>query len=289
MLLSSRQVAAIKSRVRLAHLALMVELLGDGAVPPRTLREIQKAGLYKRAAQTDIIRKSYIFGRLAISQPDVLAMDDAAFRKWLRAREVVLDDVAKGTVRNLRRSFMHQMQVLGDNLAAKVEEAVLKAEKDLHRLLSRRPRPSIEDKARKDAVAKLAKSLQVVTTQQLGEARRMALAEINNAYQEGRAHEIVVKSGQPDPWVFKRPRPDCCDECRVAYLMEDGKTPRLFRLSALAANGTNVGKSRGERGAVVGSLHPNCNCELNYLHAGFGFNQEGTQVYLGLQKGARYA
>ena len=84
------------------------------------------------------------------------------------------------------------------------------------------------------------------------------------------------KSGEADPWVFKRPRHDSCEACKEAYLQKDGKTPRLFRLSALAANGTNVGRRRPERQPVIESLHPFCRCELNFLPPGFEFDATGT-------------
>jgi hypothetical protein len=94
--------------------------------------------------------------------------------------------------------------------------------------------------------------------------------------------------------VFKRPRPDACKFCKLLYIRPDGVTPRVFKLSDLLANGTNVGRragrptrsgrSRTEWKATIGAVHPFCQCELHVLPDGMGFNAKGQMTYVGLNK-----
>jgi hypothetical protein len=79
-----------------------------------------------------------------------------------------------------------------------------------------------------------------------------------------------------------------CAYCKLLYLKPDGITPRIFRLSQLQANGTNVGraarrptrigKMKTEWRAVVGAIHPSCACELYRLPDGMAFGAGGKLV-----------
>ena len=94
---------------------------------------------------------------------------------------------------------------------------------------------------------------------------RVAATEVNNVFQEGRLASIIKASGGEDPDVFKRVAPSCCAYCRLLYVSKDGVTPRVFKLSVLIANGSNVGRKAGRPSLkhtgwkpVIGSTHPWC-------------------------------
>jgi hypothetical protein len=114
--------------------------------------------------------------------------------------------------------------------------------------------------------------------------------EIHNAVEEAKAIVIAHRHPERDPRVFKRTRPDACAFCRLLYLRPDGVTPRVFRLSDLLANGTNVGRragrptrsghSRTQWRATLGAAHPFCQCELRVVPDGTGFDARGRLVAL---------
>ena len=86
---------------------------------------------------------------------------------------------------------------------------------------------------------------------------------------EGKAEEIKAqakKEGENDPIVYKVPIMDekLCINCRRAYLNNDG-TPKLFRLSELSSNGTNIGKQPKDYLPTLGVLHIHCRCLLQYF------------------------
>lgn len=105
---------------------------------------------------------------------------------------------------------------------------------------------------------------------------RVAFFELNDAQKQGQAHALLA-DGDVDKLVYKMPLETACAECKHAYLLPDGKTPRVFKLSELIGNGTNIGRKQhqtkggkvvpGGRGdgaetlkAVVGLMHPWCQC-----------------------------
>lgn len=285
-LLTTTQKEHLLELVELHHGALLVELLGKGAISKSLLKRIKKSGLYRKPKH-DIIKRAFQFGQHSILNSKVLAMSDTEFEDYLDRKHIVLDETTQELVKLLRRSFTVHVGTLSSGMTSKVGQTLLKADKQLQRRLVKRQRQSLFlEIERRKALASIAKDMSEITEQQLNNASRTVATETNNAYQEGRAGEILKKAGGGDPRVFKRPRHDACKECVDAYLQEDKLTPKVFTLSELLDNGSNIGKSRSERKAVIDSFHPWCACELHWLPPGFGFDDKGQMVYLGLEKSA---
>jgi hypothetical protein len=107
--------------------------------------------------------------------------------------------------------------------------------------------------------------------------RRSNATEIHSARQQGVADLYRTKHGK-DSRVFKQVAPDACPYCVQLHTGPDG-APRIFRLSELGHS--NVGRRKSEWQAVVGSVHPYCQCELIHIPEGWGFNEEGSIVPAG--------
>lgn len=112
---------------------------------------------------------------------------------------------------------------------------------------------------------------------------RVAFYEITDAQRQGQAMQALEEHG-PKQLVYKMPLPTACPQCKHLYLEEDG-TPRLFQLSELLTNGTNIGrKAHPVRGgkvvpggrpdgdetlkATAGLVHPWCACLGVYIATG---------------------
>lgn len=113
---------------------------------------------------------------------------------------------------------------------------------------------------------------------------RVAYYEIVDAQKQGMAHALM-EDGNVDKLVYKMPLPTACSQCKFLYLEKDGITPRLFKLSEMISNGTNIGrKPHATKGgkvveggrpdgqetlkAVAGLVHPNCACQGPYKVTG---------------------
>lgn len=76
--------------------------------------------------------------------------------------------------------------------------------------------------------------------------------------------------GGTDPIVYKQIVDDdrTSPECRKLHTYNgSGGNPRLYKLSELAANGTNVGLPRNQWRATIPGTHPNCRCQLKAASA----------------------
>lgn len=107
----------------------------------------------------------------------------------------------------------------------------------------------------------------------------------------GKVEEIkkqAGKEGESDPIVYKVPILDekLCSSCRNAYLDGSGN-PKLFRLSELVSNGTNIGKKQRDWLPTLGMMHPRCRCLLQYMESiggttikDYEFNEEKQRYIL---------
>jgi hypothetical protein len=62
-----------------------------------------------------------------------------------------------------------------------------------------------------------------------------------------------------------------CEECKRLHTLDDGTTPRLWRLSQVA---TGYHKKGSPFPSVVG-IHPHCRCGLTTVMPGYGFDSQG--------------
>jgi len=103
---------------------------------------------------------------------------------------------------------------------------------------------------------------------------RIVDTEYNNIFQQGRAEAIKEKSGK-DAIVFKDVYDGACKHCIKAYLTAGiGSEPKIFKLSELQANGTNIGKKVADWQPVVSSMHPHCRCTLRELPPNYEWDAE---------------
>lgn len=91
-----------------------------------------------------------------------------------------------------------------------------------------------------------------------------------SVFNEGRADEMIDNNNGDDPYVYIVSRPDCCKHCRRVYQV--GGVPKIFKLSELQANGTNIGiKNPNNWKPTIPCLHPFCRCILIELKIPRGF------------------
>lgn len=106
---------------------------------------------------------------------------------------------------------------------------------------------------------------------------RIVETESNNAFQEGRASQIIEEQGE-DAKVFKDVFHLACKHCIRLYLTGGtGSQPKIFKISDLIANGDNIGVKVNDWKPVVSSTHPHCRCTLRSLPIGYKWDEEKEQ------------
>lgn len=112
--------------------------------------------------------------------------------------------------------------------------------------------------------------------------RRIVDTESQKARNAGQLDGIVrvnASRGIEDPTIFFVVVRDehLCGECERLHMLENRKTPRVWKLSELS----HSYHKRGNDHPSVSGLHPHCRCTLTTLLPGFGFNSGGYVAWKG--------
>ena len=247
----------------------------------------------EHVAQVHKMPASVAAREFGVEKPSLLSPDD--FWRQLRDDPQVIMEAEREAVALLRDRVGQHIRGLGNKLDTATGHILVDADDKLRRnrltKVQREVARGIEDRSSADDVAQ---RIRESTKDLRRDWLRTAHTEMHNAVEEAKAIVIAHRHPERDPKVFKRPRPDACVFCKLLYLKPDGITPRVFRLSELLANGTNVGrragrpsrsgKSRTQWKAVLGAVHPFCQCELFVMPDGMSFNARGHMVYVGTMK-----
>lgn len=291
--LSPLQRRRIQQAIHDGHLAFVAEVFGPSAIDPDDYDRLRAAGKIRdeRLLPQDAALAAHALGAVAEhaeAHPSAeLLSTPEMFWQHVGDDLHLTTEAEREAVASLRDRIHQHVRALGNKLDDAVGRILLEADDDVRR---RRMVGGRSDK-HFDAPAVLARIRDAVNALRR-EWLRTAHTEVHNASEEAKA--IAMSAGGRDPMVFKRPHADACAHCRLLYLKPDGVTPRVFRLSALLANGTNVGRragrptrsgrSRTEWKAVVGAVHPWCQCPLHVLGDGMKFDRNGKVVYVGAAK-----
>ncbi len=291
-LLTTIQKRRIKALIRDHHLALMVELCGPDAISSEEYNRLRKEGKITKTpgVPVDLVTAAHLLGAFSTSSGDVATLSPEAFWEMTRHADKPTD-VEYDAVDLAREKIANIVQ----NMSARVEQSFLLAAHEADDL-ARKKRMVAASVSDKQSADEIAKKLQKATGDLQRDWLRTAHTEVHNLIEEGKAVAISKLQPGEDPLVYKIPRPDACPYCKLLYTKPDG-VPRVFRLSVLMANGTNIGRKPGrpstegkgatEYKATLGAMHPWCKCELHYMPKNSRFNSKG-KIVSGVKKSDVY-
>lgn len=300
--LTPTQRRLIQQAIRDGHLAFLAEVFGPSAIDRDDYDRLRAAGKIRdeKTLPQDAALAAHALGSIAGHEQaertapagSGLLADPDEFWQHLRDDPQVITEAEREAVSILRDRVAQYVRGLSSELDAAVGHAMVNVDDEVRRARLTGGRSGGHDRA-----AVMRRVIDQVKAAVDGLRRdwlRVAHTELHNAAEEAKAIVLADRDPGRDPRVFKRVRPDACAFCKLLYLKPDGVTPRVFKLSALLANGTNVGrraggptrsgKSRTEWKAVLGAVHPFCRCELHRLPDGTGFDTRGQVVYVGAKK-----
>ena len=110
--------------------------------------------------------------------------------------------------------------------------------------------------------------------------------ELNRASNWGAMDAILANNpamGPHELMVYKqgnKPGHGACKYCAKFWYLEDGITPRVYLMSELAANGSNIGRKAKDWMPTVDSTHPRETHIMREIKVGFGF-VNGSLEYIG--------
>ena len=306
-LLTPTQLETIKQIVRDYHSAFAVGTFGPDSIPPQEVQRLMDAGILPQ----DL---AYVFQPAPGERPpDAERITDMAFQYGAnlgdpRSRGSVIDmgydkfkehvDQTRQELNPVERQAMafaryhggEHVRGMGDRLATQVGTMILNEDAEQRRRYMGAIRRELEGNIdRRQTWRKLASEIGHATEDWSRDMQRLAATEKQFAMQEGTARRMTKGRDPDEIRVAKIPSPDACKDCvRLHLTAGEGSPPRIFKMSDLQANGTNVGRKRADWQPTVGPVHPWCGCELVEVPEGWAFDEEGDMVpEIMLKKGDR--
>jgi hypothetical protein len=280
MLFVPKQIQELLELIEYHHVLFGAEFLGVEPLEPEDIDLLHKYGI--EAANLDeksYIEMSYKFGVIskAIGNPATKKMQFNDFKKWLRSGGYIpLSPQEKLTVSYLKRKSFSFLKKLGLKISGDVQQMMLNEDlKRRNRLEKLIKKELSEGTLKRKSFSDIMLNLGHKTDDWQRDWGRIVETELNSAYQEGRSDEIQKNNPGKDPLVFKHVRNTACRHCIAAYLTNGlGSKPRIFKLSQLRENGSNIGRKAKEWKPVIESHHPWCFCELDEVPDGYEWDEK---------------
>ncbi|MNM89621.1 hypothetical protein D3C81_1018540 [compost metagenome] len=284
--LSIKQLKEIAEIIE-SHVGVMLKIgVGRGKPSPALLR---KLGIPENAGS--MIKNSFVLGKIVklLEDNDLSKLTYQDLKE--KARVIKLSTVEQNSLKYAESNAARYITALGQRVADNVSSAINNANQQAN--LATVQRNIIKDTVaqsilKQETRSKLASELGHNTGDWKRDWQRVAHTEIWNAKLQGEV--VTILQGEAiysntqggDTLVFRRPAPDACPNCKKLYLKSDGVTPKVFKLSELIGNGTNVGRKVNAWLPITGTTHPNCTCPIAVLPEGFGFDANGDLEYRGI-------
>lgn len=271
-MLSPADLREVRRILRRHFLAIIQESVGTGELTADERAILEAAGILGRSGGL-LVDDPYHFGRL-------LGMLGGGSVASLGVAEVEHLVAAGGPLTEVERGALNFARLaVGQNIRG-VMDLTLRGVTSVGAAASGAALRAIQDAtatavSERKTASQLRSTLWHLIDNRFRDWQRVAHTEMHDAIQHGIRDAIRDNSPSGvDQLVFKRPNPDACKYCKGLYLKRDGLTPRIFKLSYLAA--TNVGLRASAWRPVIGSTHPWCNCQLEMVPTGYDFETRWT-------------
>ena len=271
----TKQQLELLKKIISEHMNVIYQLtVGSGDKKKLSPELLKKLNLPKDV--TDLITDSYKFGMLTImSNKKLDKLPEKEVDKLLR--DLKLTPAQKRAIEYSQINTQLHLQNLQSKITSTVLATAIQDQTNMYNAIGAVIPKAIEEHMDR---YKVIQQLRETSKDWNRDWHRVAMTEMQNARMNGVAQSILngespLSNKKGDTLVFKRPAPNCCNMCRKLYLEKGTDKPIVFKLSDLLANGTNYGKKQADWKAVVGTVHPNCICQLSILPEGYHLDSNG--------------
>lgn len=238
--------------------------------------------------ENDSIYSSFHLGMLAQALKDVSAMNKLTYeqvRDYVKQGEYIpITSRELATITSIKNQTLSDIKSVNGKIFQDLNNILVNSSRENQEQFLRE---EIEEGLRKKKTLRdIANTISSKTGDWSRNFDRIVEYQANTAYQEGRA-AMMEKDDGDDVEVYKLVFASACKHCLRLYTTEGFQSePRIFKLSVLKANGTNIGRKVDEWKAIVGSTHPFCRCLLFKKRKGYLWNKS-TQSFDILDKEQR--
>lgn len=247
-------------------------------------QNLRKAGLDpKEIRSKQYLNKAYQFGIIAEALGDKRAkqMNFDQFNEFIGSGNFIpLTFEEEQAVNFLKQRAYSDIKGLGNRYFEKLNRVLIEVDKNkrkhLEKLIQETTISAVENRK---SVKELAADLREITQDWKRDFERMAGYLMHEAYSHGKVAGMLRKGKASEIQVYYSVKPGACEVCQRLLLKDGlGSTPKLFPLSEIIANGSNIGRKAKDYKPVIGPIHVRCRCELMMKRKDYWWNPK-TQSF----------
>jgi hypothetical protein len=276
MLFTPHQINEILSVLNKYVLTFVAHRVGTNVLSINDETVLRQAGidLSSITANQSNITQAFKFGLLSQALQDnaVRSMTYLQFKEYLaKGRMFKLTALENSALANLQAQTYRDVLGLGSRIQTSIGNMLVNANRQAntvthHKIVTDAAKQAIIDRR---GVTSVISEIGHATAAWHKDLGRIADFVMHTAFDEGRSIQIAKVNGD-NALVYKDVYAGACPHCQKAFLTGGvGSIPKLFKLSDLRMNGTNVGRKVAEWKPVIGPLHPWCRCTLMNVPNGF--------------------
>jgi hypothetical protein len=208
----------------------------------------------------------FLLGRLSsvLGEQKVKQLPMADFKKYLeRGQFIPLSERERAEYEVSREMTYNHLKGLANKVTDHTKNLLL--EENKKQIISEVLTDAVQNRK---SISSIVSDLGHKTGEWDRDWKRIAVTEMQNIYNQGRANTIKSKYGE-EALVWKQVFPLACRHCIKLYTTAGvGSEPIVFKLKDLIANGNNIGRITADWKPIVGATHPHCRCDIRTVFKG---------------------
>lgn len=275
---SQNEIAELIQIINRRQIVFIAEQFGKAVLTKEEIETLVNNGVPVASIPTEgVLDTAFKFGILseAIGDKRAKGMNLEQFKRFLASGEFVPLNAREQFVLNSIKT-----QSLADirGLGGKMTQEFARIASDPKLSVRQNYEQIIRDKAalaveKRKSVKWMVSEIGHTTEEWGRDFDRIADYTLHRAYDEGRAASIEREGGE-NALVYKHVQQGACKHCIRLYLTAGmGSQPKLFKLSELIKNGTNIKVKVEDWKPIIGATHPYCRCTLMEYQEGYEWDE----------------
>lgn len=276
---SVKQIKELTKIIELTHISFIGQNIGVDQLTPLELDLLRAFGIDPTLFPSDgIVDTAFKFGILAdaLGHDKVKGMNYSQFKSFLESgKHIPLTKQEKYSLDYIKTRMTDDIRGLSSRMSKDISEInSSKAAEHFEHYRKIVDEESIEAVADNKSVKELSSAIQTKLKKWNTDFDRVAEYVLHEAHDMGRAQSILEDHGD-NARVFKEVYPGACKHCQRLYLTNGiGSRPKIFKVTTLLKNGSNIGRKVDEWLPVIGSTHPWCRCTIFHIPNGDKWSEE---------------
>ena len=271
-MLNRQQIDELLQIISRSNLFYLAKQFGTGILTEQDKKILESYGInLKSLGVNGKVDEAFAFGLLAgvLGEEGVKNMNYSDLKNWMNSDKYLpLNQEEENAVEALKNRAYFDIKSLSNKVEKDVQNIVIENDKEYNRLIKEAAKKGLQTRKSNKQIAS---DMMKKTQDWARDFDRIADYVTHEAYDHGKAASIKRIHGD-NALVYKIVQDGACSSCTSLYL--NGKKPKIFKLSELLSNGSNIGKKQREWKPVIGATHPWCRCELEYLPLDMEWDEE---------------